>query len=65
MRTLPHRAVQIGLKGEALRRYVDEWTTDITDVTELAHEIRDLVRAGHVERAEALRPKERAYDSAQ
>jgi hypothetical protein len=65
MRTLPQRAVQIGLKGEALRRYVDEWTTDITDVTELAHEIRDLVRAGHTERAEALRPKERAYDSAQ
>jgi hypothetical protein len=61
MRILPHRAIQIGLTGDALRRYVDEWAVDITDVTELAHTIRDLVRAGQVDRADALRPKERPY----
>jgi hypothetical protein len=61
MRPGPYRAIQIGLKGEALERYVDEWTQEITDVTALAHEIRDLVRAGLVDRAEALRPKERPY----
>jgi hypothetical protein len=61
MRVLPRRAIQIGLTGEALRRYVDEWTQEITDVTALAHEIRDLVRAGQVDRAEALRPKEKPY----
>jgi hypothetical protein len=61
MQPLPYRAVQIGLTGEALRRYVDEWIQEITDVTALAHEIRDLVRTGQADRAEALRPKERAY----
>ncbi|QUQ69213.1 DUF4291 domain-containing protein [Kutzneria sp. CA-103260] len=59
MQTLPYRAIQIGLKGVALERYVDEWTHDITDVTASAHEVRDPVRAGQVDRAERLRPKER------
>jgi len=63
MQPLPHRAVQIGLTGDALRRYVDEWTVSITDVTPLAHSIHDLVRAGDIERADALRPKERPYDT--
>ena len=31
---LEHRAIQIGLSGEAVPRYVDEWTVSITDVTE-------------------------------
>jgi len=61
MQTLPYRAIQIGLTGDALRRYADEWTTQISDVTALAHEIRDLVRNGHIDRAEALRPKESPY----
>lgn len=60
MQPLPYRAVQIGLTGEALRRYVDGWIQEITDVTALAHEIRDLVRTGQTDRAETLRPKEKA-----
>jgi hypothetical protein len=59
---LPHRAVQIGLTGNGLVRYVDEWTVSITDVTELAHSIHSLVRRGDFDRADALLPKERAYD---
>lgn len=43
---LAHRAIQIGISGEASRRYVDDWTAGITDVTDLAHEIRRLVAAG-------------------
>ncbi|EWM14100.1 DUF4291 domain-containing protein [Kutzneria sp. 744] len=61
MQTQSYRAIQIGLKDEALRRYVDEWIDSITDVTALAHEIRSLVRSGQVDRAEALRPKEKPY----
>ncbi|MEU1280288.1 DUF4291 domain-containing protein [Streptomyces sp. NPDC005805] len=58
---LPYRSLQLGLAGEATRRYADEWIVSIRDVTPLAHEIHGLVRAG--ERAEAARrmPEERPY----
>jgi hypothetical protein len=58
---LPYRAVQIGLRGEGVRRYLDEWIVAIRDVTPLAHEIHALVRAGDTDRAEALCPPERPY----
>lgn len=58
---LPYRSVQIGLSGEAARRYVDEWTVAITDVTEDARAVHAAVRAGDLERAVALLPVERPY----
>ena len=53
-RPLDHRSLQIGLSGPAVIRYVDEWITAITDVTEQLHQ---------VERApqDALLPDERPY----
>ncbi|RVX42462.1 uncharacterized protein DUF4291 [Nonomuraea polychroma] len=56
---LPYRSIQIGLSGEAVRRYVDEWTLAITDVTELAREVHAAVRR----RADVngLLPAERPY----
>ncbi|WP_042434343.1 DUF4291 domain-containing protein [Streptacidiphilus anmyonensis] len=58
---LPHRAIQIGLTGEAVHRYVDEWIVGVTDVTALAHEAHALVRAGETAQADALVPVETAY----
>ncbi|MEW1549609.1 DUF4291 domain-containing protein [Streptomyces tsukubensis] len=58
---LPYRALQLGLSGEAVRRYADEWITGITDVTPLAHEIHGLVRAGDTDGARALLPREEEY----
>jgi hypothetical protein len=55
------RAIQIGLGGEAIDRYVDEWTVDIRDVTNLAHRIRDHVEAGSATDAVALLPLELPY----
>ncbi|WP_426511905.1 DUF4291 domain-containing protein [Dactylosporangium sp. McL0621] len=52
------RSLQLGLSGEAVRRYVDEWTVSITDVTGLAHRVHELVRAGDLEAARALLPVE-------
>ena len=37
------RAIQLGIRGETVRRYVNEWILGIEDVTELAHAIRDAV----------------------
>jgi len=58
-RPLPFRSLQVGLSGEAVRRYCDEWIVGIEDVTELAHEIGRSVTAGqHV--ADRL-PEEQPY----
>ncbi|MFF0432042.1 DUF4291 domain-containing protein [Streptomyces sp. NPDC004327] len=61
LRALDHRSLQLGLAGEASRRYADEWTVAIRDVTPLAHETHGLVREGRLAEAEALLPKERPY----
>ncbi|WP_069763425.1 DUF4291 domain-containing protein [Streptomyces sp. LUP47B] len=57
----PYRSLQLGLSGEASRRYADEWTIAIRDVTPLAHEIHALVRAGELDAATRLLPEERPY----
>ncbi|MGA8115006.1 MAG: DUF4291 domain-containing protein [Actinocatenispora sp.] len=64
LRPLPYRSLQVGLSGEAVHRYVDDWVVAISDVTGLAHRIHALVRAGdpdsHAEAQRAL-PAERPY----
>ncbi len=61
LRPLPHRSLQLGLSGEAVRRYADEWTVSISDVTPLAREIRALVGGGDLDSAARLLPKEQPY----
>ncbi|WP_282696223.1 DUF4291 domain-containing protein [Streptomyces sp. CC208A] len=61
LRPLAHRSLQLGLAGEASRRYADEWTVAIRDVTPLAHEIHGLVREGRLAEAGRLLPGERPY----
>ena len=58
---LPHRSIQVGLSGEAVSRYVHEWTRRISDVTPLAHRIGALVAHGDLNEAQALLPVERPY----
>lgn len=58
---LPYRSLQVGLSGDAVGRYVDEWTVAITEVTGVAHTIRDRLVAGDDAGAAALLPAERAY----
>src|SRR5262249_27318258 len=58
---LPHRSLQLGLSGEAARRYVDEWIVSLVDVTGLARQIRELLDAGDDAAAGGLLPVERPY----
>jgi hypothetical protein len=58
---LPYRSLQVGLSGEAVYRYVDEWTVAVTDVTPSVREIRDLLHAGDERAAVDLLPSERPY----
>lgn len=59
------RSLQVGLGGEAVRRYVDEWIVGITDVSPLAHRVADLVAANDLPNARALLPNEEPYTLAQ
>jgi hypothetical protein len=61
LQPLPFRAIQIGLRGEAVRRYVDEWIVGITDVTSVAHDIHRLVQSGDRAAAQRLLPGEAPY----
>jgi hypothetical protein len=61
---LPHRTIQIGLGGEAVRLYVRDWIEAITDVTTLAHDVCADVKAGALDRARSKLPVERPYEAA-
>lgn len=58
---LEHRSIQIGLGGEAVTRYVHEWTRRISDVTADARSIKALVDSGDLAAALTRLPSERPY----
>jgi hypothetical protein len=58
---LGHRAIQIGLRGGAVRRYTREWIVSITDVTALAREVHEQVAGGDLAAARRLLPVEQPY----
>lgn len=58
---LPYRSLQVGLSGDAVDRYADEWTVAVTDVTGTAQRIQGLLRAGDDRSAEAQLPVEEPY----
>ncbi|MFG1652528.1 DUF4291 domain-containing protein [Micromonospora sp. NPDC049275] len=58
---LPYRSLQVGLSGEAVDRYVDDWIVGITDITPTVHRIRDLLVVDDEPAAAALLPVEGVY----
>ncbi|WP_438941342.1 DUF4291 domain-containing protein [Micromonospora craterilacus] len=61
LRPLPYRAIQIGLSGSAVPRFVDEWIVGIEDITATCREIHQLMRAGDLAPAASRLPAERPY----
>lgn len=61
LQPLPYRALQLGLSGEAVRRYAEEWLVSVTDVTALAHAVHERVREGDEAGARGLLPEETPY----
>ncbi|HCA97071.1 MAG TPA: DUF4291 domain-containing protein, partial [Cyanobacteria bacterium UBA9226] len=43
LQILPHRALQLGIRGSVVRDYVNCWILAIEDVTELAHRIKRAI----------------------
>lgn len=37
---LNYRSLQIGIRGEALQKYVDEWIVNLADITEYVNDLR-------------------------
>lgn len=58
---LPHRAIQVGIRDEAVARYVNDWIVNVTDVTAFARAVHGLVQAGRLEEAHAMLPVETPY----
>jgi hypothetical protein len=61
MQPLPWRSLQIGLSGRSARHYVNDWITEITDVTGTVAQVRRVVDAGDLTTAAQQIPGERAY----
>lgn len=61
LQPLDHRAVQVGLGGEAARRFVETWVTSITDLTPLTHRIHRYVAERDLDSAAELLPRETTY----
>lgn len=56
---LPYRSIQIGLRGNAVYEYVNEWIVRITDITEYVKEL-NMLRENNVDITDRL-PKEELY----
>ena len=56
---LGYRSIQLGLRGEAVRKYVNEWIVDMTDITDYVKKLRMQKDAKND--ISALLPKEEIY----
>ncbi|GHH41910.1 DUF4291 domain-containing protein [Streptomyces candidus] len=61
LQPLPYRSLQLGLSGEAVRRYADEWIVGVRDVTPLARTVAEAVAQHGAASAEQLLPVESPY----
>ncbi|KAJ5463740.1 hypothetical protein N7475_008684 [Penicillium sp. IBT 31633x] len=61
LRPLDYRSIQIGLSGEAVGKYVDEWIVSILDVTDVMRKIDGYLKDGNIDAVEDCLPEERAY----
>lgn len=58
---LDYRSIQVGLRPQVVRAYVEEWTTEIRDLTDLVARLRSLRDEGRFDEAQSLLPVERPY----
>jgi hypothetical protein len=61
LEAVPYRAIQIGLGGDAVDAYVDEWISSIEDVTSLCKKVEANIRQGNLDLAKLQVPLELPY----
>lgn len=62
--TLDHDSIQVGLSRHIIKRFVDEWITDITDLTPVVRKMYTFIKDGEVDKAKKLLPPEKVYSVA-
>lgn len=55
----PYRSIQLGLRGNAVKEYVNDWIVNVSDITDYVHEL-DALRNNNEDINERL-PKEEVY----
>ena len=58
---LDHRSIQVGLSGEAVRRYVNDWIVEINEITAQCNEILAALEKGKTDQAMNMLPDEKWY----
>lgn len=58
---LDYRSIQIGIKGAAVDKYVNEWIINITNITDTCTAMKKLIDQNKIDEAKLLLPKERVY----
>jgi len=61
MEKLNYRSIQIGLRGEAVNKYVNEWIVSIKDITSQMHIMSKLIQEKKLDQAKQLLPIEEVY----
>lgn len=56
---LEYRSIQLGLRGEAVKKYVNEWIVDISDITDYVKKLNEKKNSG--QDISLLLPKEQIY----
>lgn len=56
---MEYRSIQIGIRGEALQKYVDEWIVKISDITDSVKKMKAMRDRG--EDIAVLLPQEKVY----
>lgn len=56
---LGYRSIQLGLRGDAVKKYVNEWIVNISDITDYVKELNEKKSIG--EDISLLLPKEQIY----
>lgn len=54
-----HRAIQLGIKGAMVERYISDWIVQITDITQYVVDIREAIATGTFDKG--MLPVERVY----
>ncbi len=62
---LGYNSIQIGISRHLIRRFVEEWITDIRDYAPLARKIHALLKTGQADKAKKLLPPEKIYPVSQ
>jgi hypothetical protein len=58
---LDYRSIQIGLSGEAVKRYVNNWIVRINEITPLCNEIQAALKNKETDQAMDMLPDEKKY----